>query len=70
MVYIYGIYIYIYIFMYAVIFYYSAILYLAEAIITMPSPRNHILYLFIWMPALSRNGQSAKCNMFTTKTQN
>ena len=50
------------------LFLYLAILYLAEAVITIPSPRNHILDLFIWQLALSGNGQSDKFKFFTTIT--
>ena len=51
-----------------VIFLYLATLYLAEAVIKMPSPRNHILGFVNLAPALSGNGQSAKSKLFTTIT--
>ena len=47
-------------------FLYLTILYLAEAVTTMRSPRN--IYFVFWQPALSGNGQSSKCKFFTTST--
>ena len=47
-------------------FLYLAFLYLAEAIIIMPSPRNHILDFLNLAAALSGNGQSAKSKFFFT----
>ena len=47
---------------------YLAFLYLAESVILMPSPRNHILDVFNLAAALSGNGQSAKSKFFTTST--
>ena len=44
-----------------------AFLYLAEAVIIMPSPRNHV-FVFDLAAALSGNGQSAKPKLFTTST--
>ena len=45
---------------------YLAFLYLAEAVIIMPSPRNNIWDLFNLAAALSVNGQSAKSKLITT----
>ena len=36
----------------------------------MPSLRNYIWNLFIWQPARSGNGQSAKFGLFTTAIKN
>ena len=49
-------------------FLFLAILYLADDFITMPSPRNHSLGFLIRQPALSGNGQSAKCKLSATTT--
>ena len=49
-------------------FLYLAFLYLADAVIIMPSPRNHILDSFSLAAALSGNGQSAKSKFITTST--
>ena len=61
------IYIYIYIYTYSQ-FIYLALLYLVEAVIIMPSPRNHILDFLNLAVALSGNGQSAKSKFSTTST--
>ena len=48
---------------------YVVFLYLAEAFIIMPSPRNHMFFvLFILAAALSGNGSSAKSKFVTTST--
>ena len=49
-------------------FVYLAFLYLAEAVMIMPSLRNHILYYFNLAAALSGNGQSAKSKLLTAIT--
>ena len=55
---------------------YLAFVYLAEAVIIMPSPRNQILDFFDLAAAPSGNGQSAKSKFFyyqylvNTKIQN
>ena len=36
---------------YTIMFLYLAVLYLAEAVITMPSPRNHILWFCFYLAA-------------------
>ena len=53
---------------YTVIFLYLASLYLAEANMIMPSPRNHISEFFSLAAALSGNGQSTKSKLLTTST--
>ena len=49
-------------------FLYLAFFYLAEAVMIMPSPRNHILNFFNLAVALSGNGQPAKCKFLTAIT--
>ena len=47
---------------------YLAFLYLAEADLIIPSPRNHTWGFLILATALSGNGQSVKSKVFTTIT--
>ena len=47
---------------------YVAVLYLAEAVITMPSPRNHVLDRLTLAAALSGNRQSATSEFLNTST--
>ena len=49
-------------------FLYLTFFYSAEAIIIMPSPRNHSLDFLHLAAALSGNGQSAKSKFLTTST--
>ena len=53
-----------------VFFEYVAFLYLAEAVLTTPSPRNYFWDVFKLAVGTFWNDQSTNCKMFTTTVQN